>query len=59
MNAASVQVLTIIGGGDTQTLLAVKKIIELYALSCGGDVKTSDASTHYEPPGETHYLKFS
>ena len=38
MNAAWV-VWTIIGGGDTQTLLAGKKI-ELYALSGSGDAKT-------------------
>ena len=44
-------------GVDTKTPLAVKKI-ELYALSCGGDAKTSGASAHYEPPGETHCPKF-
>ena len=43
-----------IGGGDTQTLLTVKKV-KLYALIVSGDVRTSGASpcTHYEPPGET------
>ena len=38
MNAASV-VLTMQGGGDIQTILAGNKIIELYALSVGGDTK--------------------
>ena len=37
-NAASL-VLTVLGGGDTQTLLDGKKI-ELYALTGGGDAKT-------------------
>ena len=46
-----------IGGGDTQTLLTVKKV-QLYALIVSGDVRTSGASpcTHYEPPGETHNI---
>ena len=44
MSAASV-VGTIIGGGDTQTLLAVKKI-ELYALSGSGVAKTSSTGPH-------------
>ena len=39
MNAARV-VWTIIGGGDTQNLLADKKKIELYALSGGRYTKT-------------------
>ena len=46
MNGASV-VGTIIGGGGTQTLLAVKKL-ELHALSGGDDTKAlgPSASTH-------------
>ena len=39
MNAAWA-VWSIIGGGGTQTLLAAKKIFELYALSCSADTKT-------------------
>lgn len=42
-------VWTIRGGGDTQTLLPVKKI-ELLALTGGGDIKTSGASAC--PPNE-------
>ena len=60
MNAASM-VVAMWGGGDTQTLLAVKKI-ELYALSDGGDTKTFPSFLvlalspvlvpHYKPPGK-------
>ena len=34
---------TIRGGGNTQTLLVVKKKFELIALPSGGDIKTSGA----------------
>ena len=37
------------GGGDTQTLLAVKFLFELYAHSRCGNAKMN----HYEPPDET------
>ena len=64
MNLAGV-VWTIIGGGDTQTLLAGTKI-ELYALSGAGDTKpflifpnslvlalSLALVPNHEPPGET------
>ena len=52
---------TVIGGGDTQTLLAGKTKFEFYALSLSGDAKTvvfpngnaiPSTSAPYEPPGE-------
>ena len=38
--------MTIRGGGDTQTLLAVIKKIELFALTDSEDAKTSGVSNH-------------
>ena len=55
MNAASV-VRTIIASVNTQTLLAVLKKIELYALSGSGDAQTTASvciHARYESPSET------
>ena len=61
----AIAVFTIISGEDTQTLLAGKNILELYAFSFGGMQKLCDfpwlpslrsifgSSTLCEPPGET------
>ena len=62
-NAASL-VLTILGGGDTQTLLAGKEILNFMHSWVVGPQKLSDfpslpdastpsINTPYEPPGET------
>ena len=54
MSAASAG--KIIAGGDTQTLLAVIKYIQTWAIWGGGDdAKTSGSidRARYEPPGET------
>ena len=37
-------VLTMLGGGHTQTLLNGKQFFELYALAGGGDAKTFQSS---------------
>ena len=56
-NAASV-VLTMLNGGDTQTLLDDKKKFELYALAVGMQKLSNfpyllSAIAPYESPGET------
>ena len=44
---------TIIGGGDTQTLLPVKKTLNSMHSQAVGMQKLPSASAQYKPPGET------
>ena len=53
-------VWTIIGGGDTQTLLASKKYFELYVLSGSVDAKTLKLSIVLAlVPQMSHLVKLS
>ena len=46
------------GGGDTQTLAAVMNLLECYALTGGGNAKTS-AHTCLRPSLPSHLVKLS